>query len=265
MAKRLSTLRVLLLGGTTEASALARLLAVDGRFRATLSLAGVTRAPRPQPIPWRIGGFGGVEGLRRSLAEAGVEALVDATHPFAAQMTRHAIAAAGTIPLLRVERPAWTPCPGDHWLPVPDMPAAARALGPTPRRVLLTIGQKELAPFRDMPSHHYIIRSVDPPEAALVPPGTEIITATGPFSLEEERELLARYDIQAIVTKNSGGSATAAKLVAARERGIPVVVVQRPTAPEVETVADAEAAMAWLRALWERGQGSAASLGPPLG
>ena len=257
-------MRVLLLGGTTEASALARLLAADGRFEPTLSLAGVTRAPRPQPIPWRIGGFGGVEGLRRYLAEAGIEALVDATHPFAAQMTRHAIAAAGTLKLLRVERPAWTPCPTDHWLLVPDMQAAAQALGPAPSRVLLTIGQKELAPFRETPGHHYIIRSVDPPEPALVPPGAEIITATGPFSLEEERALLARHAIQVIVTKNSGGSATAAKLAAARERGIPVVMMQRPIAPVVRTVADADAAMEWLGAVWERGQGGAAPLEPRL-
>lgn len=258
-------MRVLLLGGTTEASALARLLAEDGRFQPTLSLAGVTRAPRPQPIPWRIGGFGGVEGLRRYLAEAGIDAVVDATHPFATQMTRHAIAAAGALKLLRVERPAWTPCPADRWLPVPDMQAAAHALGATPRRVLLTIGQKELSPFRDTPVHHYIIRSVDPPDPASVPPGAEIITATGPFSVEEERALLVRHDIQVIVTKNSGGSATAAKLTAARERGIPVVMMQRPAAPVVETVTDAGAAMEWLRAVWGRGQGGAAPLGPLLG
>lgn len=259
-------MRILLLGGTTEASALARLLAEDARFQPTLSLAGVTRAPRPQPIPWRIGGFGGFDGLRRYLADAGIEALVDATHPFATQMTRHALAAAGDIPLLRVERPAWTPCPGDDWLPVPDMPAAARALGVAPRRVLLTIGQKELAPFRDVPAHHYIIRSVDAPDPATVPPGAEIITATGPFSLEAERALLEHHGIQAIVTKNSGGSATAAKLVAARERGIPVVMMQRaPTPDGLETVADAGEALAWLRRLVGRGQGGAAPLEPPLG
>jgi precorrin-6A/cobalt-precorrin-6A reductase len=258
-------LRVLLLGGTTEASALARLLAADARFQPMLSLAGVTRVPRPQPIPWRIGGFGGVAGLRHYLAEEQIDALVDATHPFAAQMTRHALAAAGSTPLLRVERPAWTPCPGDDWRMVPDMPAAARALGTTPRRVLLTIGQKELAAFCEDPFHHYIIRSVDAPDAAFVPPGAEIITATGPFTLEAERALLEQHGIDMLVTKNSGGSATAGKLVAARERGIPVVMMERPPTPDIETVRDAESAMDWLRRVWGRGQGGAAPLEPLLG
>jgi precorrin-6A/cobalt-precorrin-6A reductase len=240
-------LKVLLLGGTTEASALARLLAADARFTATLSLAGATRAPRPQPLPWRIGGFGGIGGLRRYLAEERVNLLVDATHPFAAQMTRHALAAAGTIPLLRLERPGWAPGPGDNWLSVPDMPAAARALGEAPRRVLLTIGQKELAPFQAAPWHHYVTRSVDPPDPASLPPGAEVITATGPFVLEAERALLDRHGIEVIVTKNSGGTATAAKLAAARERGIPVVMMERPIPPPgLERVPDAESAMRWL-------------------
>jgi precorrin-6A/cobalt-precorrin-6A reductase len=240
-------LKVLLLGGTTEASALARRLAADARFEATLSLAGATRAPRPQPLPWRIGGFGGIEGLRRYLAEARIDLLVDATHPFAAQMTRHALAAAGAIPLLRLERPAWSPRPGDTWYRVPDMPAAVHALGEAPRRVLLTVGQKELAPFRAAPWHHYIIRSVDPPEPASLPPQAESITATGPFMLEDERALLHRHGIEVVVTKNSGGTATAAKLEAAREGGIPVVMADRPAPPAgLEVVPDAEQAMRWL-------------------
>ncbi|WP_207447210.1 cobalt-precorrin-6A reductase [Roseomonas marmotae] len=240
-------MRVLLLGGTTEASALARLLAADPRFQSVLSLAGATRAPRPQPIPWRIGGFGGIEGLRRYLAEARIQLLVDATHPFAAQMTRHALAAAGPIPLLRLERPAWQPGPGDDWLRVPDMPSAAQALGEAPRRVLLTIGQKELEPFRAVPQHDYVIRSVDPPDPAHLPPGAETITETGPFSLEAERALLEGRDIEVLVTKNSGGSATAAKLAAARERGIPVVMMDRPAPPPgLVMVADAGSAMRWL-------------------
>jgi precorrin-6A/cobalt-precorrin-6A reductase len=240
-------LKVLLLGGTTEASALARLLAADARFNAILSLAGATRAPRPQPLPWRIGGFGGIEGLRRYLAEERIDRMVDATHPFAVQMTRHARAAAGTIPLLRLERPAWAPAPGDNWLPVPDMPAAARALGEAPRRVLLTIGQKELAAFRAAPWHHYVVRSVDPPDPTSLPRGAEVIAATGPFALEAERTLLETHGIEVIVTKNSGGSATAAKLAAARERGIPVVMMERPIPPPgLERVPDAESAMRWL-------------------
>jgi precorrin-6A/cobalt-precorrin-6A reductase len=240
-------LKVLLLGGTTEASALARLLAADARFNTTLSLAGATSTPRPQPVPWRIGGFGGIEGLRRYLAEARIEVLVDATHPFAAQMTRHALAAAGATPLLRLERPAWAPLPGDSWHRVPDMPAAARALGAVPRRVLLTVGQKELAPFHAAPWHRYVIRSVDPPAPASLPPGAEVITATGPFALDDERALLESRGIEVVVTKNSGGAATAAKLAAARERGIPVVMMDRPSPPPgLERVPDAESAMRWL-------------------
>jgi precorrin-6A/cobalt-precorrin-6A reductase len=127
------------------------------------------------------------------------------------------------------------------------MPAAVQALGEAPRRVLLTIGQKELAPFRAAPWHHYVVRSVDPPDPASLPPGAEVIAATGPFALEAERALLDRHGIEVIVTKNSGGSATAAKLAAARERGIPVVMMERPIPPPgLERVPDAESAMRWL-------------------
>jgi precorrin-6A/cobalt-precorrin-6A reductase len=130
---------------------------------------------------------------------------------------------------------------------VPDMPAAARALGTAPRRVLLTVGQKELAPFRAAPWHRYLIRSIDPPDPASLPPGAESITAGGPFGVEEERALLAAHGIETIVTKNSGGTATAAKLAAARERGTPVVMVERPAPPPgLEVVPDAAAAMRWL-------------------
>ncbi|MDB5369144.1 MAG: cobalt-precorrin-6A reductase, partial [Roseomonas sp.] len=137
--------------------------------------------------------------------------------------------------------------PGDDWRPVPDMAAAARALGPAPRRVLLTIGQKDLSPFRERPWHHYVIRSVDPPDPASLPPGAECIAATGPFALPEELALLEERRIGVVVTKNSGGGATAAKLAAARALGLPVVMVERPAPPAgVERVADAEAAMRWL-------------------
>jgi len=256
---------VLLLGGSTEASALARALAGDGRFDVTLSLAGATRHPRPQPVPVRTGGFGGVDGLRRFLAEQRIGALVDATHPFAAQMTRHAAEAAGRVPLLRLERPAWVAEAGDHWLDVPDMPAAARALGETPRRVLLTVGQKELAPFRDGVAHHYVVRSIDPPDAASLPPGAVVLTDAGPFHPDAERALLLAQGIEVIVTKNSGGSATFAKLLAARALGIPVVMVRRPAPVAVERAATVEAAVEWLVRCGERGQGGAAPLDPPLG
>ncbi|UFN47808.1 cobalt-precorrin-6A reductase [Roseomonas sp. OT10] len=243
-------MRLLILGGTTEASALARLLAGDARFAATLSLAGVTRHPLPQPVPVRVGGFGGVEGLARYLAEARIERLVDATHPFAARMSRHAVEAAAQagIPLLRIERPAWWPERGDLWTEVPDMAAAAAVLGLMPRRVLLTVGQKELAPFAAAPWHRYTLRSVDPPDPASLPPGTEVLTATGPFTREGEEALLAARGIEVVVSKNSGGSAVAAKLEAARALGVTVVMVARPPLPPAETVPDAAAARRWLLA-----------------
>ncbi len=254
-------MNTLILGGTTEASAIARALAGDARYRPVLSLAGRTRAPVAPPIPWRSGGFGGAEGLAAHLRAQDVTALVDATHPFAAQISRNAAvaAAAAGVPHLAVLRPPWTPQDGDRWTSVPDMAAAAAALGAQPRRVLLTIGQQELAPFAAAPWHRYLIRSVDPPPPALLPPGARTLTARGPFQEEDEMRLLAEEDIQAIVTKNSGGAATAAKLAAARILGIEVVMVARPPAPP-GTVPDAAAALAWLHQLaprpaagWERG------------
>ena len=241
-------LKLLILGGTTEASALARALAGDARYDAMLSLAGVTKAPQTPPIPWRIGGFGGVAGLVDYIKGEKIDALIDATHPFAAQMSMHAAAAAREtgVRLLAVCRPSWRAVEGDNWTPVADMAAAVAVLGAAPRRVFLTIGQKELAPFRAAPQHSYVIRSVDAPAPESLPPLAEIITARGPFAESDERRLLMENRIEVIVTKNSGGSATAAKLAAARALALPVVMVDRPARPDVETVGTAEEALAWL-------------------
>ena len=243
-------LRVLILGGTGEASALARAIAGDARIAPVLSFAGRTASPVLPPIPCRVGGFGGVAGLADYLRAQGIEALIDATHPFAAQITAHAVEAAAirAVPLLRIDRPEWRPEPGDCWTMVPDMEAAARALGTAPRRVFLTIGQQELAPFRAVPWHHYVIRSVDPPAPAALPPDAAVITARGPFLEEAEQALLVKHGIEMLVTKNSGGTATAQKLAAARRLRLPVVMVARPPAPALETVADAGAALAWIEA-----------------
>jgi precorrin-6A/cobalt-precorrin-6A reductase len=240
-------MNVLILGGTTEASAIARGLAGDARFRPVLSLAGRTRAPVPPPVPWRSGGFGGAAGLAAYLAEHAVDALLDATHPFAAQISRNAAAAAALagVPLLAVLRPAWATVPGDRWTAVPDMTAAAAALGQTPRRVLLTIGQQELAPFAAAPWHDYLVRSVDLPGAGLLPQGARTLTARGPFREADELALLAAERIEVVVTKNSGGTATAGKLAAARTLGLEVVMVERPPGP-AGAVPDAAAALAWL-------------------
>ncbi len=247
-------MNILVLGGTTEASAIARGLAGNPAFRPVLSLAGRTRAPMLPAIPARRGGFGGVAGLVRYLREHRVDVLVDATHPFAAQMSGHArlAAEAAGVALLAVIRPEWLPQAGDAWVGVPDMAAAAAALGARPRRVFLTVGQQELAPFAAAPWHEYLIRSVEPPDPGALPPGARCIAARGPFEAGAERRLLEAERIEVVVTKNSGGAATAGKLAAARALGLPVVMVARPAAvagPAVAepAVANAAEALAWLR------------------
>ena len=242
----MTSMNILILGGTTEASALARALA-DRSWNSTLSLAGRTRAPIPQPIPCRIGGFGGIEGLAAYLRDNRIDALVDATHPFAAQMTHHAAAAAARTgtPLLAIYRPAWTRPAGATWHEVPTIQEAADALGPAPRRVLLTIGQKDLSPFTAAPQHHYVLRSIDPPAAP--PPGALVLTARGPYDEPAERALLQQHRIEIMVTKNAGGTATVAKLAAAAGLGIPVVIVSRPLLPPgLNTVPTAAEALTWL-------------------
>lgn len=244
-------LKILILGGTTEATELATRLAGDTRFDVLFSYAGVTLAPRPAPVAWRVGGFGGADGLAGFLRAGGFDLLVDATHPFARQIKQNAVqaAAAAGITLLAIHRPGWTPVPGDRWTMVADMAEAATALGAAPRRVLLTVGQKELAPFRAAPQHDYIIRSVDPPLAELLPPRVQLIAARGPFDLAAETELLRELDVSVLVTKNSGGTATEAKLMACRALGIAVVMVERPVPPDPpHRVADAPAALAFLLA-----------------
>ncbi|MBW4034731.1 MAG: cobalt-precorrin-6A reductase [Proteobacteria bacterium] len=249
-------LRTLILGGTTEAANLARALAHDARalaheptIAATLSLAGRTTAPILPPIPHRIGGFGGIAGLVAYLRTTETAAIIDATHPFAAQISDHACQAAAltATPILRIDRPAWRAEPGDQWTHVTTMTQAAQALGPTPRRVFLTIGQQDLAPFRAAPWHDYIIRSVDPPAAALCPPNAELITARGPFTVAGETALLQTHRIDIIVTKNAGAAATSAKLTAARTLGIPIIMIARPSLPPCPTVPDADGALDWLK------------------
>jgi precorrin-6A/cobalt-precorrin-6A reductase len=244
-------MNLLILGGTTEASELARALADDARVRATLSLAGRTQRPLAQALPTRIGGFGGVAGLARHLSEQRIDALIDATHPFAARITANAVAAArlSGAKLLVVLRPAWRPAHGDQWLDVADMEEAAAALGTRPRRVLLTVGQKDLLPFRAASQHHYVLRSIDPPPVDVIPAGADFIAARGPFLEEDERRLLLERNIEVMVTKNSGGSATEAKLAAARALGVPVVMVRRPPPPDVPLVADVAQALDWLERL----------------
>lgn len=237
---------ILLLGGTSEASLLARLLAESG-IKATFSYAGRTEAPIAQPLPTRIGGFGGVEGLARYLTSQRISHVIDATHPFAAQMSLNAIAACAQTgtPLLALERPAWTPERGDQWTRVATIADAVGALPNASARVFLAIGKQHLTPFAAKPQHHYLLRLVDAP--GLLPlPDAHAIIAKGPFTVGGDSALLADHRISHIVAKNSGGSGAQAKLLAARALGVPVILIDRPKLPARQIAASPEAALAWI-------------------
>ncbi|MBB3083468.1 cobalt-precorrin-6A reductase [Geodermatophilus sabuli] len=237
--------RVLVLGGTGEARRLAERLVAEG-VDVLSSLAGRLADPRLPAGEVRIGGFGGPEGLAAALD--GVAALVDATHPFAATMTAHAVAAAAATgtPLLRLQRPGWTAQPGDDWRWVDSLEAAAAA-GAGYRSVFLTTGRQGLAAFAEL-TGRCLVRAVEPPSPPL-PQRVTVVLARGPFPVEAELALMREHEVEVVVTKDSGGGMTAAKLTAARELGLPVVVVRRPPVPPgVPVVATVEAALAWLRA-----------------
>jgi precorrin-6A/cobalt-precorrin-6A reductase len=240
-------MRVLILGGSTEASDLARLLAGDQRFDATLSLAGRTSNPKPQPLPTRSGGFGGVDGLIRFLETNGIDAVIDATHPYAAQMSAHAVTACerAGVPLASLVRPAWTPEAGDTWTIVPTAVAAALALGKAPRRVFLSLGRQELHFFAAFPQHHYIVRLIETPQRMVLPRGL-VLRQRGPFDFDAEMRLLKEQKIDVIVSRNSGGSATYPKIEAARVLNLPVIMIARRAKPAGHVVKGVEAALAWL-------------------
>lgn len=238
--------RVLVLGGTGEARRLATALAGEG-VDVLSSLAGRVADPLLPPGEVRIGGFGGAAGLTAWLQAHPVRAVVDATHPFAATMSASAAAAAELtgIPLLRLQRPGWSPEPGDDWRWVDSLVEAAAAVASF-GSVFLTTGRKSLGAFAGLTAR-CLVRSVDPPEPPL-PERTEVVLARGPFTVEEELALLREHAIEVVVTKDSGGGMTAAKLTAARVLGIPVVLVRRPPVPRgVPVVATVEAALDWLR------------------
>ncbi len=215
---------------------------------ATLSYAGRTEAPRAQPIPVRVGGFGGADGLAAFLRAEGVTHLVDATHPFAATMSVNAVAAAKKvgIPLLALSRSAWEPGSGDRWTRVADIAGAVAALAGTPRRILLALGRMHVEAFAAMPQHHYVLRFVDAPVVPPILPEHTLIVDRGPFTVEGDRALMEAHRIDLVVCKNAGGSGAEAKLVAARVLGIPVVMVDRPALPPRTEVTDPEAVLAWL-------------------
>jgi precorrin-6A/cobalt-precorrin-6A reductase len=242
---------VLILGGTTEARRLAEALHADPPcrgLRVTTSLAGRVARPAPLPGEVRIGGFGGAEGMARWLREHRVDALVDATHPFAERISFHAATAAvdAHVPLLALRRPGWAQVEGDRWHAVGSLEEAAGVLPALGGRVLLTTGRTGLAAFEGLDDLWFLVRSVDPPEPPY-PARTEVLLERGPFTLDGERELLRRHRIDVVVTKDSGGTATAPKLTAARELELAVVMVRRPPVPEgVPLVTTYGDAVAWL-------------------
>lgn len=246
-----AVLKALILGGTTEATALARRLAGHGGIAATVSLAGRTKNPVLPPLPTRIGGFGGVDGLAAHLRFEGIQAVIDATHPFAEQISANAAAACARVgvPLRLLTRPAWVSGSEDRWIHVPDMTAAADAVLGLGDGVFLTIGRQEVAAFEATPDKRYLIRAVDPPDPMPALPRATLILERGPFTLDAEIALLRRHGIEAIVSKNSGGKATDAKLEAARRLGLTIVMVDRPPGNGVAELPDVDAAVAWLEGM----------------
>lgn len=241
-------IRALILGGTGEARLLAARIAAEPPIEGVLSLAGRTSAPLEQGVPTRVGGFGGVEGLTRYLVEARIDRVVDATHPFAARMSANARAACAGLglPLLALTRAPWSAAEGDRWIEVADNAAAVAALGAAPRRVFLTIGRLGLADFLIAPQHHYLVRTIERPSPADLPPRCELILERGPFTVETELSLMRDARIDALVSKNSGGEQTYAKIVAARHLSIEVVMIAPPRREDVPLVHDIEAALAFL-------------------
>ncbi|MGP2441308.1 cobalt-precorrin-6A reductase [Streptomyces sp. JW3] len=241
-------MHVLVLGGTAEARRLAELLTARPDTRVTTSLAGRVAAPRTPPGALRIGGFGGAEGLAGWLRAHAVAAVVDATHPFADTISRNAAHAAALtgVPLLVLRRPGWAAVAGDDWREAGSLAQAAALLPALGRRVFLTTGRMGLAAFANLEELWFLVRSVEPPEGPC-PARREVLLDRGPFTLDGERELLRRHRVDVLVTKDSGGAATAPKLTAAREAGLPVVVVRRPPVPDgVPVVTGPEAAARWV-------------------
>ncbi|MEZ2126669.1 MULTISPECIES: cobalt-precorrin-6A reductase [unclassified Sinorhizobium] len=237
--------RILILGGTTEARKLAERLATRTDLDIVLSLAGRTAEPLPLPVPVRSGGFGGPEGLAQFLRLEDIGLMIDATHPFAERISANATEAArlADVPAFSLRRPGWEPGDGDRWISVSSIAAAVEALGPSPRRVFLTIGRQEAYHFNAAPQHRYFVRSIDPVEPPLRVPQATYILSAGPFTLEGESRLLQAERIDVIVSKNSGGTAAYAKIEAARLLGIDIVMVERGTRAGLPAVASIEAAL----------------------
>jgi precorrin-6A/cobalt-precorrin-6A reductase len=250
----MTTRTLLILGGTTEGYKLAEAAAALPGLRVISSLAGRIGNPRLPVGEVRIGGYGGPAGLADYLREQHVDAVIDATHPFASRMGWNAAeaAAATGIALLRLERPAWQPVAGDRWTQVESWPAAAEALRgdatmPSARRIFLALGRQELGHFTGFDDAWFLIRSVEAPDPAIRFAQSELLLARGPFRYEDELALLKQHEIDTIVCKNSGGDATDGKLAAARALGLRVVMLDRPPRPDLPSAPDVPAALTWLQ------------------
>jgi precorrin-6A/cobalt-precorrin-6A reductase len=246
--------RILILGGTGEAAALAKRLAGDPRYSVETSLAGRTAKPAKLAGEVRMGGFGGAAGLADHIRATGAAVLVDATHPFAAQIRANAAEAArlAGVPLLRLERPAWTKRRGDRWHEVDSLAEAAKLAPKLGARAFLTVGRKEIVAFAKLPDVHFLVRLVEPPPAPLPLANHQLLLERGPFDEADELQLLRLHKIDLVIAKNSGGEATYGKIAAARDLRIPVILQRRPAPPPgyapAATVETPEAAFAWIEA-----------------
>jgi precorrin-6A/cobalt-precorrin-6A reductase len=247
MVNQGSDMRALILGGTGDANRLADVF-VREKIDAIYSYAGRTQIPLGHSLPTRIGGFGGARGLSDYLRNERITHVIDATHPFAAEMSRHAVEAciAASIPLVALERVPWSRTPGDTWIDVADVPGAIDSLPERRARVFLAIGRQHIAAFAAKPQHAYTLRFVDTPHGALPLPDAEVIVSRGPFTIEGDRELMRARRIEWLVTRNSGGTGARAKIDAARELGLPVIMIARPALPERKRVESTEEVLAWL-------------------
>jgi len=240
-------MRALILGGTNDANRLAEAVARLG-LDAIYSYAGRTQAPAVQSLPTRIGGFGGSSGLVDFIRRQRITHVVDATHPFAVEMSRNAVAACATTgtALIALERAPWKRSPADNWIEVEDVAAAAAALPEQRARVFLAIGRQHLAPFAARPQHAYTLRFADAPIGALPLPDASVIVSRGPFALAGDLDLMRSRGIEWIVARNAGGTGALAKIEAARQLGLPVVMIARPVLPERQSTESIDDVLAFL-------------------
>ena len=238
---------LLILGGTLEASELSRVVAQAG-IKAVLSYAGRVKRPKAQLIPLRVGGFGGVSGLAQYIRARKITHVIDATHPFAAQISHHAIAACQQTAtrLLALTRPPWEAKPEDRWRHAVDIAAAVTALSGPAQRIMLAIGRLHLDAFEACPQHYYLLRLIEAPSVTPPLPDHHMVISRGPFQVADDAALLSRHRIDLVVAKNSGGKGAVAKIYAARRLGVPVLMIDRPVLPPREEVGSVTAVLAWL-------------------